>query len=449
MQRIIKRKVILPEKALKEKFIDKSGKYWIFDTKINGFFPKIKTFLKEDGSLQDHALDELQKSCKPETQKWYAEYKKGIYPVIGQFIEEFSKSFDFAFESGERDFRKEYTKMLAIKGKAIFAQLFAEFLEKCSQELLNCVEMEGDNNKPNSFIISLGPFPPTTRFYWKLERKKELYELFCFEFQPSKRTINIKGENKSYNLAFPWLCVFTAFKNGKFYSFENIHEHDHCAFWIFYRQDALKYPNDELFMPNLPNIFRDWPYFICLGSSLPVIKLSDPKWHAKLFNYFWNSDFDNNDNARRWSFYNDVVKSVPEIDNWQKWEDVSKKNPNRVLELPWPKLGQTIEVFAEKVLELMTKEKDIEKEQKQYKIEKMKSEINGLIKKFSERLSEELYFLGASLVIPIKSKEKLQNYVAKTADVLKTELETRIDQLLSKVAETTTENIKNLIAIKE
>lgn len=387
-----KTRIVIPHEIIGKRLFDSDGAEWVIDRYLERklmLFKRKGIRLANAGTLEKSLKNLLVKECKKELEE---NFREETASLTQKFTEELAPIFDQCIEQTERDFRKEFVQKLGAQGKSAMR----EVIEKSFADI---GKIWSENKESVSTFTHWGPFPPQTRFWWQLREQKSVYDMFLLEFPPDRRTIKI--DNMRRYVAFPWLSVIVVFKNEQMVWFDGNHRAIQCAFWYFYRSSRITSDKDSLHFSNLPHVWNKWPYMCCLGSSLPVIKLTDPDWNGSLLSYFWQSDFTS---SSMW-LASWVNNQIPEIATAEKWEFLSKTDPDKILALPWPAMDQDIKTFAKKTLAHLANQK----QEKSAENEADKAKTLA-INAFREKLEETIYFLGSSFVLRPET-EKLINEV--------------------------------------
>lgn len=419
----LKTRIVMPRGVIGKLLFDCGGTAWSVESEKRRFFQPARVRLAHSGSLEESLKNLFMAECEKELK---ANFREETIQLAQKFAEELAPIFDQCIEEAERDFRKEFVQKLGIQGRSVIREIIQE-----SFTTIGTIWSEEKKSTALNFA-SHGPFPPQTRFWWQLRDGESVYDMYLLEFPPDRRSIQINGMMRY--VAFPWLCFVAAFKNGHLIWFNECHEASHCAFWYFYRPGPITSDKDSLYFSNLPHAWREWPYLCCLGSSLPVICLDNPNWSNALLSYFWQSGFSN---ADRW--VSSLVRNkIEEIANSEKWEYLSKTDPDKMLTLPWPALGEDIGTFAKKTLMYLAQKK----EKPNDKAEKAKERA---ISAFREKLEESLYFLGSSFVLRPETEKIVRKILGEKIGGLWKKMSKRLQVFAETVSENTVQNVQEVV----
>ncbi len=321
---------------------------------------------------------------------------------------------DRCIVEGEKQFRKDFVEKLGFQGEKVWRNILTDQFEKIG-------EIYQHATKKKTALISSGIIPPGVRLSWQLVTENATFDLFCIEMPPETRNVHILGEYR--RLAFPWMILMVVFRNG--------HLLDLSAFYTARELDSYTV---ELCMPNLPNVFNEWPYRVCLGSDLPVIKMSDSHWTKTINDLFWGREFIYH-GANSMRLYEDARSRIPEVASLDAWENTSRTSPEKMIELPWLKLGKTIGEHSQALLEAHAKSNSVPKKEKDYDFSEKQRD---LIARFGEKLRDELHFLGAHFVVPPNVKSMAADFASKqfesTAQSLEESLIARSPGVASRAA---------------
>ena len=387
----VSRKIDLPPELLAKSLFDGDGKRWIVreeERKTLGILSTTVFTVDQLGSVESGLNRLLQDHFNRALKSWLEE---DVNPALASFSEEATPLFKECMAVGERTFRKTLITKLGVQGEKIWDKILTEQFGEIGKA------WEDEKKKGSINFSSSGILPPGTRFHWQAKNPNFIYDMFCIEASPQRRTVNIFGERR--RLFFPWMCFLVCFRNGQFQ-----------GFWSFYMPKSLASHKDELYFPNLPNIWKQWPHSWCLGRSQPAISMQDPNWHDTLFNWFWNSEFvERNENELVLQFWRNAKKRIPEVRNLDAWEELSEKDPQKMLKLPWLKLDHNLGDFVAKVIEWRIKENN----ETSQSISDRRSAVADLKKRLRERLEEELHFLGAHFSMPVDLERVTRDLLSK------------------------------------
>lgn len=160
--------------------------------------------------------------------------------------------------------------------------------------------------------------------------------VYLIEFRPGFHRIieSIdQRDNRLREVAFPWFYILVVFKGIFVDQIE-----------VYYRNERALHLDEELFYTNLPNIFDDG--HVCTGSMSGIREnwLLNQKldWIVRSF---WDSYFNKDLNDNFWNPARRNIAGHPQ--NFGEWEELSKIDPNFVLELEWRSTGKTIRELME------------------------------------------------------------------------------------------------------
>lgn len=418
-----------PRELIDNTLVDKRGQLWRMNEKLEkrlGIFGKKSYRFDKLGVKLEEALEILlQVIASRHFDSWL---DGSVRPEMLEALKSMEPVLNHCVKEGDKNFRKDFIVKLSCQGKDVLRRALTERFEEIGKAF---AEERGKEHQEEKMSFS-GLLPPCTRFWWqKKSARGAVYDLFCLEFSPERRTVII--DNQRLRLSFPWLCFFVCFKNGEFYSFDN-HYGNHSAFWVFYRPDSVKSKQDAIFYHNLTNARENWPQYWCLGYSIPVIKLQDPLWAAKLLDYFWQTNF-GNCGYHLLDFWRWAVKNIPEVSSLQAWERLSESEPDKILKLPWRECENTLGQFAEKVLNHFA---GIEEEQAKIlrQSEKVQEQI---LERFEEQLEEELVFLAGHLVIDAGLQKSSREFIAKRLGAMFDKIMGELKPYCSNIAKETAE----------
>ncbi len=382
----------------KKRLIEGNGNIWSISKKKRDHWWGTKEHLEiaQDADPLDVSLARsIDKEAGEALQKWVAD--------ADLMIEDFSINADVLFQAffGEslKRFRKEFVEKISAGG----AGVFREALEKRFEEIGKIWAEKYLKNQEiakAAVMRCAGPFLPGTRFLWEAQTANHSYKMFCVEFPPQRRVINIWGQSR--RLAFPWQVFLILFRDGKLYC--RVTGGAHHGFWMFYRSAPLRTSEDKLCWSNLPHIWKDWPYNFCLGyDDMPPVSLDDTDCFNKLFEWFWGSKFVGHNLT---SFYDAAKSRNPELDTTEAWEQLSNTNPEKMVELNWLPCDQDLQTFARNAIETIIKD------DKQERLKDISGEEWGVVKKqqvdqLREELEEQIFFLSDHFTIPVGEKAKI------------------------------------------
>ncbi|MDO8676123.1 MAG: hypothetical protein Q7K16_00460 [Candidatus Azambacteria bacterium] len=403
--------VTFPREVMGSLLVDKEGSLW----RVGENFREHWKFFKKKFYSIDRLEFKIEEALKVLIQVISSRHLDSwldgsVKPEMVEALSGTVPVFDHCMKKGEENFRKNFIEKLGQEGQGTLRRfLFEQF-----EEVGNAFAKERDEEHPENKISFSGLLPPRTRFYWqKKSSKGAIYDLFCLEYPPERRTVTIFDQR--LRLSFPWLCIFVCFKNGKFYHYNSDNNrNNHSAFWVFYRPDSVKSEQDAIFYSNLTNIWPDWPHRWCLGYSIPVIKLEDPLWASKLLDYFWQTNFKSNDYLLLFWLW--AIENIPEVSSLEDWYELSENKPDKILQLPWRECKDKLGQFAKRVLDYFV---DVEDKVEKSKISDPRKEVRErILERSKERLEEELVFLAGHLVIDTDLKELSREFVAKRLGVM-------------------------------
>lgn len=187
-----------------------------------------------------------------------------------------------------------------------------------------------------------------------------------------------------------------------------------------------------MYFSNLPNMENKWPYWACMGNGVPPIRTSDPGWSNVLLEYYWNSEFKDSGLIPLWSWASTNITQVSSPNAWEKFSD---EHPESMVNLPWALMG-TAEAFINKLLDDYPVNKMADYTKQLADVQKQ------LLERYTEKLEEELLFLGGSLRLTPSQKLEI-------SEALKTKLQeigTELTNSLTQKSEMLSDRMKNLMA---
>ncbi len=396
----VKRSIVMPAELVEKPLFDADGNRWTIrlDTgPLISLLPNLvplsskKLVAEKSPQSAEKSLGLLLKEHSDHAMRTWIE--KDVLPKFGSLTEEVKPLLQECITIGERNFRKELVAKLGARGASVWKTILEEQFEEIAKS------WKSEQESGESVIFS-GALPPNTRFHWRIKKGESVYDVFCLEFPPQKRTVNISfGHPIKYHLAFPWFCFLVCFENGQLLHLNHDGYDGFWGFWAFYRPESLKSESDALYFPNLPNINSNWPYHWCLGGSMPPLSLNDHLWHQKLLSWFWDSEF----GGVLTYFIVDAQKRIPEVNSMSKWQKLSKDCPERMLTLPWLKVNMNLKEFV-----AVLSEKFLVGGGRSKKKGGRDKAAKTLVKKFQERLTEELHFLGSHFSLPIDLRSEVE-----------------------------------------
>ncbi|TSC82260.1 MAG: hypothetical protein G01um101419_614 [Parcubacteria group bacterium Gr01-1014_19] len=383
-----------------KRLIDGDGKIWNLKTKKRNHWWGEKKHLEivtDPDSLDVFLARSLDKEADEALKQWVADADKTL--------EDFSVNTESLLQTflGEafKKFRKEFVEKVSAGG----AGAFREALEKRFEEIGKVWAekyLESQEIVKAAAMRCSGPFLAGTRFLWEAQTTNHRYQMFCIEFAPQRRVINIWKESRY--LAFPWQVFLVLFRDGKLYCLRK-GGGAHHGFWMFYRSLPLKTAEDNLCWSNLPHIWKDWPHNFCLGyDDMPIVQLTDPDCFTKLFEWFWGSEFIGHNLTH---FYEQTRKQNKDLESTESWERITKSNPEKMLEMNWIPCEYDLQSFARRAMETIIKD---DKEQRLS--DTSNQDWSGVKKKqvdqVREELEEQIFFLSDHFTVPVGDQKKIR-----------------------------------------
>ena len=196
-------------------------RFGVYPTSVIELVPSGKTIEETLTAIVTGALRKtVEEWVAHDTRELTAETSAHLAPIVDRCIRE-----------GSKNFRKDLIAKMGNRGKEFWRAILAEQFNEIGNTYAKFRELDDKPNVPTK--IAMTPMlPPHCRMHWHLKSGRTRWDLFCFELPPGPRSIKIFGG--FYRLAFPWMCILVAFKNGVFYSFKQ-NGGNRSAFLIFYR----------------------------------------------------------------------------------------------------------------------------------------------------------------------------------------------------------------------
>jgi hypothetical protein len=166
--------------------------------------------------------------------------------------------------------------------------------------------------------------PNGTRLY--LSQNEET--IIVVEEPPQVRTIKWKAGHciRQYHFAFPYVVFIIKFEMQ---AVKDV--------FVYYRNQPLKKGDNELFLPNLPNLGAqgiDDEADICLGTLEVDVNLSLAEKVEMIINNFWESAFNPEEYYER-TYFCRSKKLDKRVSSFAAWQKATKENPLFVLEIDW------------------------------------------------------------------------------------------------------------------
>ncbi|MEK7654011.1 MAG: hypothetical protein AAB345_01865 [Patescibacteria group bacterium] len=381
-----------------KRLIDGDGKIWNLKTKKRDHWWGEKKHLEiaQDPDPLDVSLARsIDKEADEALQHWIAD--------ADRMIEDFSVNTDGLFQTFFSEAMKEFRKKFVEKVAAGGAGVFREALEKRFDEIGKVWAekyLQTQEIMKAAVMRCVGPLLPGTRFIWEAQTSHHQYKMYCVEFAPQRRVVNIWDSNR--HLAFPWQVFLVLFRDGQLYLRSS--RGSHHGFWMFYRSAPLKTAEDKLCWSNLPHIWGDWPHNFCLGyNDMPPVKLEDPDCFNKLFEWFWGSKFIAHGLTQ---FYEIACKRNPELETVESWEKLSASNPEKMVEMDWLPCDYDLQSFARRAMETIIKD-DREDRLQDNSAEEWVAVKKKQVDQLREELEEQVFFLSDHFTISATEKKKI------------------------------------------
>lgn len=219
-------------------------------------------------------------------------------------------------------------KLIESVGK-VAKERFEKTVTKTLAQILIYAREEAGKSSQQTFA-----FPNGTRFYYE----GDPVSLYVIEEAPRVRTII--WNKQRITLSFPYV-IFCLYLNNSDHRFNQLQ--------VFFRNEPLSKPTDDLFLPPLPDIMeqkdrRQGPlneYWVCFPG--PKDMRGTPAQVATSAQHvFWGSSFD----STHWrSPFREQITGMKDF-KVNAWVERSQKDPGYILKVNWVKIPYTVAAFA-------------------------------------------------------------------------------------------------------
>ncbi len=196
---------------------------------------------------------------------------------------------------------------------------------KLSNWLKEVKAQQGEN-----FIISTLPHGQIVGSNSKGDRSCLLVQL-----PPDVRSFFYSPDNRLYNVAFPWILILVKFIGN---AVDANNTGNKVNIYMFYRNAPVMTGEDEVLYSNMPNTFSDGR--LCWAKESFPLNWPKSKKAFEVVKAIFASNFNRHEKELQWQPAVNEVKGHPS--SFKEWEDLSKIDPNFVLQLPWRKSGKTV-----------------------------------------------------------------------------------------------------------
>lgn len=301
---------------------------------------------------------------------------------------------------------RKFKKELAEASTGKFNRLFKSLSQNIVTDLEQLLSQQQED-----VIIQINTseelLPQNTRFYSTKGRDK----VIVVEQMPMVR--NIFFGSIGYQVAFPFVIFVIKLESGQF---KQVH--------LFYRNSPLRSIEDELYNPNLTNIYPDQNNLVCWGKTTSLPKGTDTFQQVnEVIELFWSSRF-NTDLNQSFNYYSQKDSS---LGSFEAWETASKKNARFPLTIKWKK-AITLERL---LLELGCFHNNSSKSRVKL-TKKVKQQIEDLVSLHQSQITQLLQRLYGEINI----ENKVEKLKSKTTEVLtdhQTKLKTSALHILSSI----------------
>jgi hypothetical protein len=312
-------------------------------------------------------------------------------------------------QKGRKAIQNVQRSLIESIGK-VTRERFEKIVTKTLAQILIYAREEAGKSSQQTYA-----FPNGTRFYFE----GDPVSLWVIEEAPRVRTII--WDKQRITLSFPYV-VFCLYLNNKDHRFNQLQ--------MFFRNEPLSKPTDDLFLPPLPDIIEENDgqkgplneYWVCFPG--PKNMRGIPAHVATSAQHvFWGSSF----NSAHWR--DPFRKQINEMKdfNVNEWAQRSQKDPGYILKVNWVKVPYTVATFAD----ALKPRKD------EFNARKSLSRLEKYANKMSQRLMEGV-------------QESILECVTQTQDYQQSrgEFDAQIKEALkeSKIAEAVRELIETELA---
>lgn len=225
--------------------------------------------------------------------------------------------FSAIINESKNNFRKRLLENIRRTAQQIFvhaaSRSTAELLLKAREEVLK-------NDSGPRMISGVHALPQGTRFVFDSQEKTA----FVIEQPPQVRTVSFHNHGM-VRLSFPFVIfIITVTKTGS--ELERMR--------VFFRNEKITSPNDELCCPALPNISSS--FVAC--SPRPAANDNVSRMTEEAIMNFWGSRFNND-----WSGNMDAAfASIAGLNSIKTWEQKTSQNAYLACSLPWQSARETV-----------------------------------------------------------------------------------------------------------
>lgn len=160
------------------------------------------------------------------------------------------------------------------------------------------------------------------------------------QLPPSMRSFYYSPKNRLYNVAFPWVLILVKFIGN---AVDASNTGNKVNIYMFYRNAPVTSGEDEVFFNNMPNTFSDGR--LCWSDKTFPLSWSKAKISFGVVGEIFKSNFNDHEITHQWGAAKRAVSGHPK--SFSEWEDLSKIDPNFVLQLPWRKSGKSVNDLLE------------------------------------------------------------------------------------------------------
>ena len=300
-----------------------------------------------------------------------------------------------------------------------FRQEMGTHMQRVVEEKLSAVTtqvIEGIERVQNQTLPNQGTFedvfPEGTRVF----RQANGASVVVTELAPGLRTIeadrslvdfDIKhsqisfrmpaGSNSlGFQVAFPYVILVSTWTKEKL--LHDLH--------VYYRTSPLTSIHDELYSPNLPNIYHQTHRMCNNFKSSEYINANWPARLNGLVSYFWNSHF----SSHLTDYYEYYGKKNKDLNSFFAWETASKHNPQFIFKIKWDSAKTTPAKLIQHFLAPSEKEGlDVLKTSLRVGLQKSLGEINDWVNQAFADIAVDKKYASAAKVALLQSLLVLSN----------------------------------------
>jgi len=382
----------VPKDMVGKKLYDANGNCYAINAEDNkGWLGKFVNF---KGSRIEGGVESLDALVKKVAQEVIVSWlKKEAVPYITYSALEGEALLAQCILDGERQFRKDFVEKLGAQGAAMWRNILKQQAKAIVKSIHGNNPLK--NDLVNEGIVSSGIMPPGGRLKWSGTNGRSIHTLYCIECPPCVRNINIF--KKYRRLAFPYVIFMPLFSDGKF-----------IRFFAFYSKEEVKSEASILYLPNLPHVSSAWPFDWCIGGYTQTPELDNPDWHKLVRQMFWDSSFVYNMPGQFCECWLEAIGRIPEVSSVEKWEELSRSSPEKIIQLPWRETGYSVGAYAKKLLIDLGCGKESIGDSAKEKI--LQDKVESLFINFRDQLQEGLHFLGSAFLVQPSIKASAERF---------------------------------------